>query len=105
LGITRDGALVYVGGPGMSISDVADTLVRAGAVRGMELDMNTDWVQYTTYTGAIDQVLNGSDGTDLLPYPSVMDGSPGRFFANWWTRDFFVMSLRPRYQTASTVGG
>ncbi len=103
LGITRDGALVYVGGPGMSISDVADTLVRAGAVRGLELDMNTDWVQYSTYSGPIGQVLNGSNGTDLLPYPSVMDGSPSRFFASWWTRDFFVMSLRPKYQSATTA--
>ena len=104
LGITRDGALVYVGGPGMSISDVADTLVRAGAVRGLELDMNTDWVQYTTYAGPVGQVLNGSTGADLLPYPSVMDGSPQRFFATWWTRDFFVMSLRPKYQSTASAG-
>ncbi len=95
LGVTADGALVYVGGPGLSISDLADTLVRAGAVRGMELDINTDWVQYTTYTGPIGAVINGSNGTNLLP---SMVGNPGRFFANWWVRDFFVMSLRPQYQ-------
>ena len=101
LGITRDGALVYVGGPGMSISDVADTLVRAGAVRGMELDMNTDWVQYTTYSGAIGTSLNGANGANLIP---TMIGNPGRFFANWWTRDFFVMSLRPKYQSTAAAG-
>ncbi len=95
LGITADGALVYVGGPGLSISDLADTLVRAGAVRGMELDINTDWVQYTTYTGPIGTAINGANGTNLLP---SMVGNPGRFFANWWVRDFFVMSLRPQYQ-------
>jgi len=97
LGITSDGALVYVGGAGLSIADLADTLVRAGAVRGMELDINTDWVQYTTYSGPIGTSLNGAQGTNLLP---GMIGNPGRFFANWWTRDFFVMSLRPKYQTA-----
>ena len=95
LGITADGALVYVGGPGLSISDLANTLVRAGAVRALQLDINTDWVQYSTYKGTIGTSLNGSNGTNLLP---SMIGNPGRFFANWWTRDFFVMSLRPKYQ-------
>lgn len=95
LGITADGALVYVGGPGLSISDLADTLVRAGAVRGLQLDINTDWVQYTTYSGPIGTSINGSNGTNLVP---SMIGNPSRFFANWWVRDFFVMSLKPQYQ-------
>ena len=50
LGVTADGALVYVGGPGLNITDLADLLVRAGAVRAMELDINTDWVNFSTYT-------------------------------------------------------
>ena len=41
LGITANGALVYVGGPGLNITDLANLLVRAGAVRAMELDINT----------------------------------------------------------------
>ena len=101
LGITSDGALVYVGGAGLSIADLVDTLVRAGAVRGMQLDINTDWVQYTTYAGPIGTSITGAQGTNLLP---GMIGNPGRFFANWWTRDFFVMSLKPKYQNASTAG-
>ena len=101
MGITSDGALVYAGGPALSISDLANTLVRAGEVRGLELDINTDWVQYTTYTGPIGTPVNGTQGTNLLP---GMIGNPGRFFANWWLRDFFVMSLNPKYQNASTAG-
>src|SRR5665811_175118 len=34
LGVTRNGALVYVAGPTLSISSLADLLVTAGAVRG-----------------------------------------------------------------------
>ena len=49
LGVTADGALVYVGGPGLNITDLADLLARAGAVRAMELDINTDWVNLATY--------------------------------------------------------
>ena len=44
VGVTADGALVYVGGPGLNITDLANLLVRAGAVRAMELDINTTWV-------------------------------------------------------------
>ena len=47
LGVTADGALVYVGGPGLNITDLANLLVRAGAVRAMELDINTDWVNFS----------------------------------------------------------
>ena len=47
--MTADGALVYVGGPGLDIADLANILVRAGAVRAMELDINTDWVNFSTY--------------------------------------------------------
>jgi hypothetical protein len=102
LGVTADGALVYVGGPALSISDLADTLVRAGAVRGMELDINTDWVEYATLAGPLNQPVNGANATNLLP---GMIGNPGHFFANWWTRDFFVMSMRPKYLNASTAAG
>ena len=100
LGVTADGALVYVGGPALSISDLADTLVRAGAVRAMQLDINTDWVEYSTVTGPLGQPVTGANATNLL---TGMIGNPGRFFANWWTRDFFVMSMRPKYMSASTA--
>lgn len=100
LGVTKDGALVYVGGPALSISDLANVLVRAGAVRAMELDINTGWVQYSTFSGPIGTSINGSNGTGLL---SSME-SPSRYFTNWWNRDFFTMSLRSNEltKTAST---
>ena len=49
LGETANGALVYVGGPGLSVYSLAELLVRAGAVRAMELDINSDWVDFFTY--------------------------------------------------------
>jgi len=92
VGVTANGALVYVGGPDLNITDLADVLARAGAVRAMELDINTDWVNFTSYdpltpTG----VANASNGTELLP---SMTGGAGRYFEPWWTRDFFTMSVR-----------
>jgi hypothetical protein len=92
LGVTADGALVYVGGPGLNITDLADLLARAGAVRAMELDINTDWVNYSFYRPA---TANGpataADGSELL---AGMTGTPGRYFESWWARDFITMSTR-----------
>lgn len=91
IGVTKNGAIVYVGGPALSISDLANVLVRAGAVEGMQLDINTGWVQYSTYSGPLGTSINGSNGTPLL---SGMQ-SPSRYFTTWWNRDFFTMSLYP----------
>jgi hypothetical protein len=91
LGITKTGALVYVAGPAMSLSDLADMMLRAGVEEGMELDYGLDWVQLSTYTGTPGTVIDGSDGRSLL---SSMPGAPSRYFGSFWAHDFFTMSLR-----------
>ncbi len=92
LGVTADGALVYVGGPGLNITSLASLLVRAGAVRAMELDINTDWVNLTTYHPArATGPATPSNGTEMLP---EMSGTPARYFESWWSRDFITMSAR-----------
>ena len=103
LGVTKSGALVYVGGPSLSISDLANLLVRAGAVRAMELDINTDWVQFSSFVGPLNTPINASSGTSLLTGPQGMAGPPGRYFANWWTRDFYTMSVRTSPASATTT--
>ncbi len=91
LGITKSGALVYVGGPGMSLSDLADVMLRAGYEEGMELDYGLDWVQLSTFTGVPGHAITSSNGTTLL---SAMPGAPDRYFSSFWEHDFFTMSLR-----------
>jgi hypothetical protein len=72
----------------------------------MELDINTDWVQYSTYNGPLNTAINGGNGHSLLP---TMNGPPSRYFATWWNRDFFTMSLRNnqtvRSSATTTAGG
>lgn len=106
LGVTSDGALVYVGGPALSIADLANVMVRAGVVRGMETDINTDWVIYSTFQGPLNTPLSGSAGTNMLNSTNAGSNAmlehPGVFFANWWTRDFYVMSLRPKELRTTT---
>ena len=92
VGVTSTGAIVYVGGPSLNITDLADVLVRAGAVRAMELDINTDWVNFASYAPSVPGGLAApANGTSLL---SSMQGGPGRYFEPYWPRDFFTMSER-----------
>ncbi len=96
VGVTADGALVYIGGPALNITALANLLVDAGAVRGMELDINTDWVNYTTYNPS---TANGAaapaNGTPLLTSGnSAMTIYTDRYFDSWWNRDFITMSAR-----------
>jgi hypothetical protein len=49
VGVTASGAVVYVAGDSLSVTSLADLLVRAGAVRAMELDINPDWVSCFVY--------------------------------------------------------
>ncbi len=91
LGVTAAGALVYVSGPSLSIVQLADLLVRGGAVRAMELDINPAWDTFTFYTPPPGGAASPGNGTDLLP---TMSGGTSRFFLPSWARDFVTMSAR-----------
>ncbi|MBV8463743.1 MAG: phosphodiester glycosidase family protein [Acidimicrobiales bacterium] len=91
VGVTATGALVYVGGPGLNITDLANLLADAGAVRGMELDINTDWVNFASYGPPLGVAASPANGATLLP---TMKGGPERYFQSWWSRDFITMSVR-----------
>ncbi|HSS08928.1 MAG TPA: phosphodiester glycosidase family protein, partial [Acidimicrobiales bacterium] len=49
VGVTADGALVFVGGNGLSAASLAGVMARAGAVRAMELDINPGWVHFNVF--------------------------------------------------------
>jgi len=89
VGITADGALVYVGGPSLNITSLADVLAAAGCVRAMELDINTDWVNMATFAPTPGQPATPANGTNLL---SSMSGGTSRYFEPYWERDFVTMS-------------
>jgi hypothetical protein len=58
-GIRNDGSLVWVGGDGLTVESLAETLQRAGATRGMQLDINQEWVQLNTYSLGSSGVVHG----------------------------------------------
>ncbi len=92
VGITANGALVYVQGPALDPLQLAQLLVRAGVVRGMELDINPDWPVFATYDPPTPGGLAApANGRKLLA--STVQG-PWTFFEPWWARDFITMSAR-----------
>jgi hypothetical protein len=49
LGITRGGRVIFTYGPALNVQDLAGLLQRAGAVEGMQLDINPYWMSYEYY--------------------------------------------------------
>ncbi|PRY10748.1 hypothetical protein [Kineococcus rhizosphaerae] len=88
LGVDARGDVVYVGGNGMDLVHLADALVRAGAVRAMELDMHRGMVSFSSWRAA-----PGSSSvtpTKLLP---DMPREADRYVAPD-QRDFFYLTVR-----------
>jgi hypothetical protein len=86
VGTDANGALIYVAGPGLSIESLATLLQRAGAVRAMELDINSAWVSGFTYqqNGPTPTAVQGSKLLASMPRPDNHDLMPGE-------RDFFAL--------------
>jgi hypothetical protein len=59
VGVDGNGALLWAGGR-LTPADLANTLVVAGAVRAMELDINPDWVNFNSYDVAPDGSATGN---------------------------------------------
>jgi hypothetical protein len=90
IGVTANGALLYAGGNNLTAGSLARVLARAGAVRAMELDINSAWVDFFTYAPAAGQPPGSLSGAKLLP---DMGSGPSRYLgAN--SRDFVAIFRR-----------
>lgn len=93
VGITADGALVYVTGPSLDPLQLAQLLAHAGAVRAMQLDINPYWTVFVTYAPTTPTGLaDAANGQKLL---AATTQGPATFFDPAWARDFITMSARP----------
>jgi len=92
VGITSNGALVYVTGPALSPFQLAHLLVRARVVRGMELDINPYWPDFSTFDPiTTNGFASPSNGSKLI---ASFEQGPQTFFEPTWARDFITMSAR-----------
>jgi hypothetical protein len=85
LGIDRYGNLIYAAANDMTVGSLAEVLKRAGAVRAMELDINTYWTSFIHY-----RQPDAIGAANLL---ASMDRSSQRYLTPD-DRDFFGVYLR-----------
>jgi hypothetical protein len=85
VGVDRHGNLIYAAGPDQGLFSLASTMIHAGAVRAMELDINTYWTSFISYR------FPGAQGAANLL--SAMDRSPLRYLTPD-DRDFFAVYVR-----------
>jgi hypothetical protein len=85
VGVARHGNLIYAAAPYQTVAGLAGILIHAGAVRAMELDINSYWVTLNTYGNP-----GGRDARPLLPN---MERSPERYLVPD-DRDFFGVYLK-----------
>ena len=85
VGIDRHGNLIYAAANDQTVGSLAAIMIRAGAVRAMELDINTYWTSFIHY-----RQPNAGGPANLL---SSMDRSPLRYLTPD-DRDFFAVYLR-----------
>jgi hypothetical protein len=85
LGIDRHGNLIYAAANDLTVASLARILVHAGAVRAMELDINSYWPSFITY-----RLPHAAKPANLL---AGMVRSPLRYLTPD-DRDFFAVYLR-----------
>jgi hypothetical protein len=49
IGIDAHGNLIYAAAPDQTVHSLAEIMIHAGAVRAMELDINSYWISFNTY--------------------------------------------------------
>jgi hypothetical protein len=91
VGVTADGGLVYAAGNGLSVATLANVLARAGVVRAMELDINSAWVDFFSYTPAPPGLPAGDLGVIKL-LPNMRPSTSGYLTAR--SRDFIAVFRR-----------
>lgn len=87
IGVTADGALVYVAGPALTARSLAESLKRAGAVRAMALDINPEWVTFNFYEHEA-----GYPVTGVKLYPQMQRPADRYLPPVEESRDFFLVT-------------
>jgi hypothetical protein len=86
-GVTASGAEIYVGGPALSVCDLGSILQASGVVRGMELDINPNWVSGAYFHPSPNGPLQGFQ---LFPGERV----PAEHYLSPSSRDWYAFYAR-----------
>jgi hypothetical protein len=96
VGVDAAGHIIYAAGNGLSVASLANVLVAAGAVRAMELDINSTWTDFFSYHD--DATLPGN--TASVKLLDDMRSSADKYF-HASSRDFIAVFARKSPSGAS----
>jgi hypothetical protein len=85
IGVDSRGNLIYLAAPGQTAPSLADAIIRAGAVRAIQLDINATWPSFISYGAP-----GGHSAAKLVPNPAQ---SANRYLVPD-DRDFFAVYRR-----------
>ena len=85
IGIDARGDLIYAAANDQTVGSLAEILIHAGAIRAMELDINSYWVTFNSYARP-----DAGRPTSLLPSMT----RPATRYLSADDRDFFAVYLR-----------
>jgi hypothetical protein len=85
IGINAQGDLIYAAANDQTVSSLAAILIHAGAIRAMQLDINSYWVTFNSYAAP-----NAGQPSSLLPSMT----RPVTRYLSPDDRDFFAVYLR-----------
>ena len=85
VGLTANGDLVYAAADAQTPASLASLMIRLGAVRAIELDINPEWPSFVTY-----RRRGGADPDKLVPNPQERSDR----YLTPDSRDFFVVYTR-----------
>ncbi len=88
IGITKDNRVVYVYGPALNAQDLGQLLQRAGAVEGMQMDINPAWMKFDYY-----QAKGKPSDPTPVPLLPTQQPSPYSYYTSS-TRDFTAVYAR-----------
>jgi hypothetical protein len=89
LGIDNHGNLIYAAANYQTVGSLAEILLRAGAVRGLELDINEDWTSFISYRHP-----GAAEPSNLLPEMF----RPASRYLTPDERDFFAVYSKGGWQ-------
>jgi hypothetical protein len=87
VGVDRRGNLLYAAAPDQTVRSLAAIMIHAGAVRAMELDINTYWTTFISYRHPAPGDIGAANLLSTMDRPSSRYLTPD-------DRDFFAVYLK-----------
>ncbi len=86
IGLTPNGNLIYAVGPSLTAATLARALQAGGATEAMQLDINSYWVRFATFT---------PKGNGQYYYESILSTlqNGGGSYLHGYNKDFFYLTL------------